>query len=166
MAPACPPGRSRVHTPRGRPSATATSAGSASGSPARRRRTGLTPGSSSPAGRLCVKTVSTESTDSVRGNCCLRTGWILWKQICSSATNQVEISELYQNRPGREMSVFQCDIVTIKSQFQLQTTRPEAKSFSCHCEISDDVRSPESFQVCGPPALAPRPHTPLHKGSR
>lgn len=55
VAPACPPGRSRARTPRGHPSPTATSAGSASGSPARRRRTGPTPGSSSPAGQLCVK---------------------------------------------------------------------------------------------------------------
>lgn len=54
VAPACLPGHSQAHTPRGRPSPTATSAGSASGSPARRRRTGPTPGSSSPAGQPCV----------------------------------------------------------------------------------------------------------------
>lgn len=66
VAPACPPGRSQARTPRGRPSPTATSAGSASGSPARCRRTGPTPGSSSPAGQPCVGAVSTVSTDSVR----------------------------------------------------------------------------------------------------
>lgn len=54
VAPVCPPARSQARTPRGRPSPTATSAGSASGSPARRRRTGLTPGSLSPEGQPCV----------------------------------------------------------------------------------------------------------------
>lgn len=53
-APVCPPGHSRVHRPRGHPSPTATSADSASGSPARRCRTDLIPGSSSPVGLSCV----------------------------------------------------------------------------------------------------------------
>lgn len=65
VAPACLPGHSQAHTPRGRPSPTATFAGSASGSPARRRRTGPMPGSSSPAGQPCVGAVSTVSTRSV-----------------------------------------------------------------------------------------------------
>lgn len=54
MAPVYPPGHSLAHRPRGPRSPTATSADSASGSPARCCRTGLTPGSPSPAGRSCV----------------------------------------------------------------------------------------------------------------
>lgn len=50
----CPPGRSQAHRPRGPLSPTATSADSASGSPARCCRTGLIPGLSSPVGRPCV----------------------------------------------------------------------------------------------------------------
>lgn len=54
MAPVYLPGHSLAHRPRGPRSPIATSADSASGSPARRCRTGLTPGSPSPAGQCCV----------------------------------------------------------------------------------------------------------------
>lgn len=50
----CPPGRSQARRPKGPPSPTATSADSASGSPARRCRTGLIPGSWFPVGLTCV----------------------------------------------------------------------------------------------------------------
>lgn len=52
-APVCPPGHSQAHRPRGPLSPTATSADSASGSPACRCRPGPIPGWSSPVGRLC-----------------------------------------------------------------------------------------------------------------
>lgn len=48
---------------------------------------------------------------------------------------------------SQPLSLFQSNIVTIKSPFLLQTKRTKAKSGSCHCEFWYDVRFPESFQV-------------------
>lgn len=61
--------------------------------------------------------------------------------------------------------LFSAISVLFKCHFKQKTTSIKAKSSSRHCEISDDVLVTESFQVPGPPALAPRPHTPLHRGS-
>lgn len=187
MAPACPPGRSQARTPRGRPSPTATSAGSASGSPARCRRTGPTPGSSSPVGQPCVGAVSTVSTDSVREEKypsgkiislkmtpdswrkLLTQNWLNFAEanlcLCHQSDRDLGRQSQQASDPYENSVLFSAISVLFRGHFKQKTTSIMAKSSSRHCEISDDVLVTESFQVPGPPALAPRPHTPLHRGS-